>query len=225
MTMAHENDSRGFTLVELLAVVAVIGVLAGLVLGVAKFANQRAGLIRAKAQIAAFEAALEAYKAEVGYYPVSTAIRLSGSGNAELSNSWFMFRALTQPKLYFKTNNMDVGTGSIVEFGPNQSQTVTARLPYFQDPWGRPWNYYRPQPAQQSSLAVSNVVGTWPVGPFQASSAFGGQQNPLSFDLFSFGPDGCTYIPGSSSGAYAWRWYADQTQPQHANDDINNWGR
>ena len=213
-----------FTLVELMAVVVIICVLVAAVVGTAKYANRQMAVTRAKSQMAALQMALEAYRADVGYYPASTIVRYSGSGNAELSNSWLLCRALTQPKTYYKASQLDIGIGSILNVTTNQVSVPVLTVTYFKDPWGRPWNYYRPNSSQAASLAVSNIVGAWPVGPFQASYAVGGQMNPLTFDLFSFGPDGCTYIPNSTSGAYCWRWYGDQTQPQHAIDDINNWG-
>ena len=223
--LPQSGRCSGFTLVELMAVVVVICVLVAAVVGTAKYANRQMSVARAKAQMAALQMALKAYKADVGYYPASTIVRFSGSGNAELSNSWLLCRALTQPKTYYKASQLDIGIGSIVNVTTNQVSVPVLTVTYFKDPWGRPWNYYRPNSPQPASLVVSNIVGAWPVGPFQASYAIGGQMNPLTFDLFSFGPDCCTYIPNSTSGAYCWRWYGDQTQPQHAIDDINNWGR
>jgi len=197
------------------------------VIGTAKYANRQMATARAKSQMAALQMALEAYKADVGYYPASTIVRFSGSGNAELSNSWLLYRALTQPKIYYKASQLDIGIGSILNVTTNQVSVPVFTVNYFKDPWGRPWNYYRPAPPQSASLIVNNVCGSWPVGPFFASTAIGGQMNPATFDLFSFGPDGCTYIPGSAAGgcSYPWRWYGDQCSPQHAIDDINNWGR
>jgi len=188
-----------------MAVVVVICVLVAAVIGTAKYANRQMAVARAKAQMAALQMALESYKADVGYYPSSTIIRYSGTGSAELSNSWFLYRALTQPKCYYKASQLDIAnkTGGGI---------------YFKDPWGNPWNYYRPIPPQSTSLTVSNAMSF-------GSFAIGGQVNLSSYDLFSFGPDGCTYIPGSAQGYSYWRWYADQCSPQHAIDDINNWGR
>jgi prepilin-type N-terminal cleavage/methylation domain-containing protein len=223
----NAQSRRGFTLVELLAVVAIICVLVGAILGVAKYANRQTSVSRARAQMATLQTAIEMYKADVGYYPASTIVRFSGSGSAELSNSWLLYRALTQPKLYYNATKLDIASGSIVDYTTNQATVPVRNVTYFKDPWGQPWNYYRPNPPQSASLILTNVCGSWPVGPFFASSAIGGQMNSASFDLFSFGPDGCTWIPGSAAGgcSYAWRWYGDQTQPQHATDDINNWGR
>ena len=193
-----------FTLVELMAVVVIICVLVAAVIGTAKYANLRMGIARAKAQMAMLQTAIEMYKTDVGSYPVSTIVRYSGTGFAEITNSACLYRALTLPKRYYAAGRLDIGTAGA--------------LTYFKDPWGSPWNYYRPAIPQPASLIVSNVLN-------YGSYATGGQMNPLTYDLFSFGPDTCTYIPGSIQGYSYWHWYGDQAHPWHANDDIMNWSR
>ena len=59
----------GFTLVELLTVMAIIAVLAGLILYVAGLANKRGALSRAQSEIQALSAACDSYKADNGSYP------------------------------------------------------------------------------------------------------------------------------------------------------------
>ncbi|MBA3727418.1 MAG: prepilin-type N-terminal cleavage/methylation domain-containing protein [Armatimonadetes bacterium] len=68
----------GFTVVELLVVMAIILVLAGLVLATSSYVHNKGARARAEAEIAALSAALENYKADNGVYP---------RGNANLSNS------------------------------------------------------------------------------------------------------------------------------------------
>ncbi len=67
--MKRSLSSPGFTLLELLTVVAIIIVLAGLILGGMGYAQQKAASSRAEAEIAAFSAALESYKVDNGDYP------------------------------------------------------------------------------------------------------------------------------------------------------------
>lgn len=59
----------GFTLIELMVVIAIIGILAAIV--VPKFMSQldEAKVASAKAQISSFQTALKAYKIKVGKYP------------------------------------------------------------------------------------------------------------------------------------------------------------
>ena len=76
-----------FTVIELLIVMSVIIVLAGLVLGTSGYVQKKGQRSRAEAEIAALSAALESYKADNGIYPreaSSDALdpRLSGDPNA-----------------------------------------------------------------------------------------------------------------------------------------------
>src|SRR5256885_16594058 len=58
-----------FTLIELLIVMAIIIVLAGLILATANYVQKKGYRSRAEAEIAAISAALENYKAGNGGYP------------------------------------------------------------------------------------------------------------------------------------------------------------
>jgi len=72
-TSRYQGRSRmGFTLVELIIVIAVICILASLVLRVAGFVQYKGATARAQAEIAAMSAALENYKADKGDSPVGT---------------------------------------------------------------------------------------------------------------------------------------------------------
>jgi len=67
---AHERSrTRGFTLLELLVVIVIIGLLAGLV--APRYFNQlsKSNTKIAEAQIAALEQALDQYRLDVGTYP------------------------------------------------------------------------------------------------------------------------------------------------------------
>jgi type II secretory pathway pseudopilin PulG len=58
-----------FTLIELIVVVAIIIILAGLVLSTVGYAQKKAARSRAETEIAAMSAACESYKADYGVYP------------------------------------------------------------------------------------------------------------------------------------------------------------
>ena len=64
---------RAFTLIELLIVMAIIIVLAGLILATANYVQKKGYRSRAEAEIAAISAALENYKADNGVYPTDAA--------------------------------------------------------------------------------------------------------------------------------------------------------
>ena len=68
----HTASRRGFTLVELLTVIAVIAILAAMILGVSSYVQNKAATSRAQGEIGAMSAACEAYKADNAVYPRDT---------------------------------------------------------------------------------------------------------------------------------------------------------
>lgn len=65
----RHRQSAGFTLLELLVVILIIGLLTGIV--APRFMNQiaRSEITTAKAQIDAFDKALQAFRIDIGRYP------------------------------------------------------------------------------------------------------------------------------------------------------------
>jgi len=66
---ADNCPDTGFTLIELILVVGIIIVLAGLVLSTVGYARKKGARARAETEIAALSAACENYKADNGIYP------------------------------------------------------------------------------------------------------------------------------------------------------------
>src|SRR6266849_10559561 len=81
---------RAFHIVELLVVISIIIILAGLILSTVGYVQKKGARSRAETEIAAISAACESYKADNGIYP---------RGNANLSN--------TTP---YDTDNLDART-------------------------------------------------------------------------------------------------------------------
>jgi general secretion pathway protein G len=154
------SSPASFTLVELLTVLVIVAILAGLIVGGAKYAVTKAATSRAQAEIAAMELALEKYKNDNGTYPASTATRASASppGNwtsVEINNSIKLYSALSGKYFTFKPNQVRVDT--------------TTKLLYVVDPFGAPYNYYFPPATATPAIA-------W--------------KNQPSFDLWSYGANG-----------------------------------
>ena len=218
----RRSNRDGFTLIELLAVVMVIALLTGLIIGVASYVKKSVATSSTKAQIAAISAALESYKSDWGYYPRTTSARISASGYWEATNNWILYRALSGV----------CGTKKYINFLPSQLQLNTSAISNYVtgvvspggltnicDYWGKPLNYFH-SPA--TGYAVSNAATAY------AGYTLGGQVNGGSFDLFSYGPDHYTYVVGSSgAGGFLGPWYPQTfwNSSTSAADDITNFGR
>ena len=103
--------SGGFTIVELMVVITIISILAGLILSTAGYVQKKGATSRASGEIAAMAAALENYKADNGDYP----------SNSSSANTTSLLQALMPTnggKIYyeFKTNSI-TNTGILDPFG------------------------------------------------------------------------------------------------------------
>jgi general secretion pathway protein G len=122
--------ARAFTLIELLAVLTIIAILSSIVLGAGRRATEAGHAARARAELAALSAALEAYKLQHGDYPrtndgatlvqsllgriAPTGAALSPAGRAHLEAAKFSFSP---------ANPFDDANAVLL------------------DPWGRPYRY------------------------------------------------------------------------------------
>lgn len=132
----HKKIKTGsaFTLIELLIVITVIAILAGLVLQTAGYVQKKGARSRAEAEIAALSAALESYKADMGDYPVGTNGNPSSTATPGTNNAFL--RAALAPstgKIYFEfTKGMGTNTTTL---SSSANQTVL-------DPFGEGYGYY-----------------------------------------------------------------------------------
>ncbi len=110
-----------FTLMELLVVITIIMLLAGLVMGANQAARRRASVHRAKAEIAAIDSALSMYEQDMGDYP-------QGDNKA-------MIKALTENE-----SNDANWYGPYIEL---KEDSFDENGNYI-DPWGVPYKYVYP---------------------------------------------------------------------------------
>lgn len=68
-SLARRHRRRAFTLIELLAVIAILGILAAILVPTTSSARTAALKAKSRAQFAQWGAAIEAFRQEYGYYP------------------------------------------------------------------------------------------------------------------------------------------------------------
>jgi len=84
MNITESKGRAAFTLIELLAVIAIILLLAGLVVGGLGFARDKQDREKTKVQIALLEKALEDYKFDMGKYPGEADTPIGGDVSEQL---------------------------------------------------------------------------------------------------------------------------------------------
>lgn len=174
------REASAFTLIELLGVMSIIIILAGLSVGVSRYVFQNAQESRTRTEIKAIEVALEAYKQDNGAYPPLNPAQFDpgGAGNPKIdtvfptaagnSNGWlntiFVVRALcsNSAKIYMTFTPKQVFSTNIGGSYPSQ---------ILLDPGGKPYAY----------------------------NPFAPQANPQTFDLWSAGVNGKSAYPILSS--------------------------
>ena len=122
----HHCRRRGFTLLELLTVVAVIGILSSITMPVARSVYIKAKKAKTRAQFSQWGAAMELYNAEYGNFPpIDGNYSGGGSANVNMVNSEKFSVALTGRKLdgtdadlrvSSATNEKKVGNTKLISF-------------------------------------------------------------------------------------------------------------
>lgn len=179
LTCGGRGAFKAFTLIELLTVIAIIGILAGITFGIAKGVQEKSAISNARTELATIATALDAYKRQYGDYPQTgaatqaapdpTTAITTAAAQAKFFNALAgklgprmtamngkIFLTLAQHSL--ETTNLPDST--------NDTEVANALL----DPWGRRYYYY-----YKDHTAVNN----W---------------SQPSYILFSGGPDGVSGV-------------------------------
>ena len=124
-----ERSRAAFTLIELLAVITVIGILAGLTLGAAGAVRRHGATSTAKAEVAALQAACDRYFADNSTYPIGTASPTTVTAPAGATN---LFTNLVG------SATLTAAPTSKRYFEPKPAMVSSN---YFIDPWGYAYGY------------------------------------------------------------------------------------
>jgi len=151
-TIFAREDTRfytAFTVLELLVVITIIIILAGLILATTGYVEKKGARSRAESEIAAISAALESYKADNGIYPRDTTnnttdnldARASGNPTSYQAASLFLYNSL-----FGATNGSRTpasGARSYFTFKPNQlsPSDQSQNVQYIRDPFGNSYGY------------------------------------------------------------------------------------
>lgn len=171
------HGHAAFSLIEMMAVITIIIILAGLVIGALGFVTEKRAQQQAKVQIALLSKGLEEYKLDFGTYPATP-----NSAKGE-NNSKILFNAL-----YWDSNGdgQGVGTGNAAA-NPNKKIYVPELDPATNK---QGWTSGKPS-------AITKIVDPWN-NEYRYRSAVDASGNPNSstqnpdFDLWSVGKDGKT---------------------------------
>jgi prepilin-type N-terminal cleavage/methylation domain-containing protein len=162
--MLKAKRSRlGFTLIEVLTVVAIVAILAGIILAISGSVGERSAISRAEAELAVLGQALERFRQTHGDYPWTTGsdgfhdLYAALIGMQSVRGTPFPTAGGTAKRQHF----VDPGTLTVgridrtepVEIRPEMAGDVLLtldadfRLHFFMDPWGSPYIYlYRSGP-------------------------------------------------------------------------------
>jgi prepilin-type N-terminal cleavage/methylation domain-containing protein len=120
----------GFTILELIIVIAIIAILASLILNTAGYIQKKGASSRAETEIAALTVALENFKADNGDYPRGTNVN---GANPPSSNTFLLTSLMpTNGKVYFEFNKSMTNASNVV------------------DPFGESYGYQYPGDANRS---------------------------------------------------------------------------
>jgi prepilin-type N-terminal cleavage/methylation domain-containing protein len=184
---------RGFTLVEMVTVVAVIAILAGIMLGAAGAAQRKAMSSRTQATINQLGAGIEMKKADIDYYPPDFRVWGVRIDYVNRDTVWpcealYWWLEYEPTHRYYGTQRNP--QPAYVKFRPDQLQDSGKAVPNESenfmrvvDSWGNPINF-------KSAYGGSYLFETLSQGETSASRQ--PRHNRLTFDLCSYGANGTT---------------------------------
>jgi prepilin-type N-terminal cleavage/methylation domain-containing protein len=122
MPLVRRPDRRAFTLIELLTVLVIIGILAGLTVSVAGIASRRSKVTRTQAELSRLDLAIRDYKARFGFYPPDNVINAINLTQNPVVNQ--LYYELSGAR-FDPTNNVYIPLGDAFNEGMSRPAYVT----------------------------------------------------------------------------------------------------
>jgi prepilin-type N-terminal cleavage/methylation domain-containing protein len=179
---------RAFTLIELLTVIGIIAILAGITFGVVKGVNERAAIGQAKAELASLSQAIEAYKLQYGSYPRAGTSSTLLTAAATNNQSGILFNALMgkigpkgdpiNGKVFVEASKLTLSSATTL---PSPTDTVSVANAFI-DPWGRQYVY-----AYAAGWLRYNLLSVGPDG--KVGDSFNATSGAVTLDTSNGGAD------------------------------------
>jgi prepilin-type N-terminal cleavage/methylation domain-containing protein len=209
----HDALRGGFTLIEVVTVITIIALLAGMLIAGAMYANERAGRARTSASIKKIEMQLESYKADWGAYPrdhIGTSLRsFAGGRRTERTRQAPYGTGVVDPaeSLWYHLEHamLDLGKKAYISFPASELvDRDNDRSQEVADAFGYPLNFKSNNPDSYGFTTKLVKAG--------AGKDYEPRHNRTSVDLCSYGRNATT-----------WKTYTPQTRvgTEYAPSEIN----
>ncbi|MFZ9853960.1 MAG: type II secretion system protein [Limisphaerales bacterium] len=208
---------RAFSLIELLVVISIIAVLAGLVVGVAPVASKRMREARIRAELAALVTAIESYKARYGVYPPDNYNPATRTTNPVLNPLFYELTGVlvdnnpSNPSLLTADDGLSIKPETFLQyFGREGVLNSTPRIPVA-------------DPVQQNRLdrEQKRKLVRREFKPGQFAEIFRSRNDPGYVDLEVLAVGFATDASGKKGSGFPWP--LQQAAPVPSNPGLNPW--